>query len=123
MKQTKKQNLVALINELDENEKISIFNDYCEKNNYYDDMVYLTEEIDYLWEGKKPSEIIKIFGDVSMFDTYYSFDVYGAYSYSFIEDNKSWYPDEIAEYIIQNDDDLGCNEIKEYLDENTDEEN
>ena len=117
MENISKLNLEALINELDEGEKVSVFNAYCEQIGYYDDMAYLIEEIDEFWEGRKPSEVLSIFQDISLNDSYYSFDGYGyAYSYGTIEDNGCWYPYNIAEYAIENDNDFYNSEIREYLD-------
>ena len=101
-----------IINLLDD-DKVSLHNEYCKQANYYDDRVYYYEEIDDLWLGSKPTEILAELSDVVGFDYFY-FNGYGnATPLCDIEDIVSFY--NISNYIIENEVNLGFDNLDEII--------
>lgn len=102
------------ITDLDDNDKVGLWNDYCENNRYCDDYIEWND-IDELLCGLKPSEIIN---RVDM-ENYREYDRFCAYDgsgelYSFDyanEDDSPFDLDSLAQWIYDNEDACG------YLDE------
>lgn len=102
-------------------EQFSIFREYCECIGYYDDCPEYTENIDDYYYGMKPTEIIRRYGDVNLDWDYYYIDGYGdACEWDGIETNSSI--EEVVDYIINNDNDLGNADIRDILEEEVEEE-
>lgn len=99
------------INNLDESSKVSLWNDYCEANNYYDDMIEYND-IDEILYGCTPSQVLnKIDSKYSRYDKYCCWDGYGELcSFNDIDDSD-FDIDGLADWIYDNEDALG------YLDE------
>lgn len=99
----------------------AIFNQYCEENKYNDDMVVDMEELpNYL--PHESMDIVRMVegSNFSSSDNYFSFDGYGnIYSYNCIEDNKAFYYNDIAEWLIdsgERGERTGEEEVDEILD-------
>lgn len=106
-----------LLGDITDSEMISIHNEYCNQNYYYDDYIERVADIDDLYNGLKPSEIIDIFEDLNPRDTYYVRGTNGVQSFnSYYESPVEDYAS-IATYCAENDDDLGSNEIRQCIDE------
>ena len=99
------------IDKLYEGSKVSLWNDYCEANNYYDDMIEYND-IDELLYGCTPSEVLdRIDKNYSQYDEYCSWDGYGELcSFNDIDDSD-FDIDVLASWIYDNEDACG------YLDE------
>lgn len=99
------------INNLDESSKVSLWNDYCEANNYYDDRIEYND-IDELLYGLNPSEVLDIIdSNYSQYDKYCCWDGYGELcSFNDIDDSD-FDIDGLADWIYDNEDACG------YLDE------
>lgn len=110
--------ILEALENMDENELVSVHNEYCDAVNYYDDRYYFMDEFDELFYGKSPLEILDaVENDFSTNDEYFTFNGYG-YATS------TSYPDidieTIAEYIDDNDNALYNDEIQEILNDNDD---
>ena len=110
----------AIAEDWSDSGKVSAWNEYCEKSDYTDDMIFSMWEFDDLMSGRKPSEIIDLVGNgFSSHDAYFAFDGYGNlvsgdspddfYFYDedavidrIIEDGASDFPD-LDEDIIRED--------------------
>lgn len=114
--------LRALEDDLSDWELVSVYNEYCEAINNYEERIYPMDEIDDLLCGLKPSEVLNaVSDDFHLNDKYFKDSIYGLESSDYPEDD--WIDkEEIAEYVDDNDDYLYCTALKEILDYWEDEE-
>lgn len=123
---TKQDKIKELLENMSDGELLSVYNEYCDSANIYDNGVYDMEEFDEIMSGQDPWEIARscFYGDFRPCDKYFSFNGYGnLVSFDYISDKIS--VEEIAEYITENNNALYNDDIQEILDEeeeNTDEE-
>jgi hypothetical protein len=116
------------LEDMSDNDLLAVYREYCDEYGSMDDYIYDNDdyEIDELFYDSKPSEIVNrfCFGDYSCHDRYFRFDGYGnIQSFSGLKSDKSpIYIDDIADYIIDNDKDLGNDDIREILDNDEDED-
>lgn len=118
------------VNALESEEKrrklISIFDYVAYNDNHNTGMIdYVIESMDYINEiacGMKPFDILNEFSEVNVNDDYLYFN--GTYytsgnAYEAIQDNiiGRCFDEDIAEYIIEHDEDFDVDEIREILDE------
>ena len=106
------------IRKMDNDDLVALYNEY--ENSGGDDHIYYNNEIelDMFFEGDSPSEVIGTLGDYHTYDKYFKVNGYG-YIDSFsglLSDKSPIYPSEIAEYIVDNDDALYNDEIRDILD-------
>ena len=112
-----------LLENMSESQLYIIVNEYFDKANYYDDRIYDMDEFNEIMSGMSPSDIAtKIFyGDFRPNDNYFRFDGYAnLQSFDYISDEVDL--EEIADYIIDNDEDFDNSDIREILDEEDEEE-
>ena len=112
-----------LLENMSESQLYIIVNEYFDKTNYYDDRIYDMDEFDEIMSGMSPSDIAtKIFyGDFRPNDNYFKFDGYANLeSFDYISDEVDL--EEIADYIVDNDEDFDDSDIREILDEENEEE-
>lgn len=102
------------ITDLDDGEKVALWNEYCEANNYYDDYIEYND-IDELLYGLKPSEVLNRVDkeDYNEWDEYCAYNGCGElYSFDYADDEDSPFDlDSLAQWIRDNEDACG------YLDE------
>ena len=68
----------AIAEDWSDSDKVSAWNEYCDKSNYTDDMIFSMWDFDDLMSGRKPSEILDLVGsNFSAHDAYFAFDGYG----------------------------------------------
>lgn len=100
--------------DLDSDDMVALWNDYCEANNYYDDYIEYND-IDELLYGCKPSEVLNRVDkeNYNESDRYCSYDGYGElYSFDYADcDGSPFDLDTVAQWIYDNEDACG------YLDE------
>lgn len=97
-------------------ELVGLWNEYCENNNYWDDRIFSMDELDDLFCGCGAIELIdKLSSNFSTSDDYFKDTIYGLESFDNIEDVIEI--DDVIEYIIDNDDNLYCDAIRDMLDE------
>lgn len=90
---------------INDDDVIYLWNNYCEGTNDLDASVYPIEAIDDYMHGKTPTEILdSVTSNFSTNDNYFSIDGYGYfYSFNSITSCKSpLYLEELADWIIDN---------------------
>ena len=120
---TKTEMIKDLLENMSESQLYIIANEYFDKTNYYDDRIYDMDEFDEIMSGMSPSDIAtKIFyGDFRPNDNYFKFDGYANLeSFDYISDEVDL--EEIADYIVDNDEDFDDSGIREILDEENEED-
>ena len=120
---TKTEMIKDLLENMSESQLYIISNEYFDKTNYYDDRIYDMDEFDEIMSGMSPSDIAtKIFyGDFRPNDNYFKFDGYANLeSFDYISDKVDL--EEIADYIIDNDQDFDNSDIREILDKENEED-
>ena len=114
----KRQKLVDYINGMGIEEKIALHNTYCDAVNCMDDCIYAMDELDEILEGRTPTDILSMgfYGDFRPQHDFFWFNGYGNLeSADYIADMPICAED-IADYILSEEDSLGNDEIKEILD-------
>ena len=120
---TKTEMIKDLLENMSESQLYIIANEYFDKTEYYDDRIYDMDEFDEIMSGMSPSDIaLKIFyGDFRPNDHYFKFDgCANLESFDYISDEVDL--EEIADYIIDNDEDFDNSDIREILDEENEED-
>ena len=120
---TKTEMIKGLLENMSESQLYIISNEYFDKTNYYDDRIYDMDEFDEIMSGMSPSDIaLKIFyGDFRPNDHYFKFDGCANFqSFDYISDEVDL--EEIADYIVDNDEDFDNSDIREILDEDDEED-
>lgn len=115
-----KTKIIEYLENLDDQTLLQLHNDYCDHNKYCDDHIFYMAELDDLLYGKTPSEIIDIAGGIDTNDDYLRYTIYGVQSFDNVSDFIDL--DALAEYIIDEDEDLNDDELREILDNGDDEE-
>lgn len=120
----KEQAIKELLEDLDDNELFAVHNEFCEEGYYYDDQIYENseEEFNRENESKTPFAIAEsvYYGDYNPRDSYYILDGYANIKSGDLRDFVLF--DDIAYYVVENDNSLGNSEIQDLLDEWADEE-
>ena len=108
---------------LDDGEKVNTWNDYTDAANSPDDRIYSMDEFDEIFSNTKPWEIARACFYSRRFnpsDSWFWFNGYGnVESADYISDHDDRSPidlDEVAEYIVSNDDELFNDDIRAILD-------
>lgn len=119
MNETKKeQKIVDYINGMSVEEKIALHNTYCDAADCMDDCIYTMDELEEILDGVDKWEFARMiqFGDFDCTKDFWGFNGYGnLVSYSAWE--LPIYAEDIADYILSEEDSLGNDEIQEILDE------
>ena len=105
-----------VVSEFTTEQAIEAWNNYCYRNGYEEIIEPLSDEtIDKLFAGETPSELIRMGKDVSLDDDYFYFHLGELNTtndiYDVVDDS------EIADYVIDYDDDCDDSELRELLDE------
>ena len=106
-----------VVREFTTEQSIEAWNNRCEKIHYYEDYIYILsdEVIDEELYNKTPSELIRMGRDIDLNDDYYYYHLDELRTtndiYDIVDDS------EIADYVIDYDDDCGDSELRELLDE------
>ena len=113
----KRQKLVDYINSMNTDEIVALHNDYCEAANY-DEHIYSMDELDEFFSCSKPHWILEraFYGEFNPRHYYFwlnnSCNLESA-DYIF---EMPISVDDIADYILSEEDSLGNDEIQEILD-------
>ena len=115
---TKREKLIEYIDSLGNDELIELHNSYCEAAGYEDDRVYSTDELDELLEGMTPTDILLrgFYGDFNPRHAFFWFNGYGNLESADYMSGTHISTEDIADYILSNEDSLGNDEIQEILD-------
>ena len=115
---TKREKLVDYINGMGIEEKIALHNTYCDAANCMDDCIYTMDEMEEILDGVDKWELVRMirFGDFDFMKEFWGFNGYGN-----LVSYNAWelpiYAEDIADYILSEEDSLGNDEIQEILDE------
>ena len=115
---TKREKLIDCIDGMGVEEKIALHNTYCDTANCMDDRIYTIDELDEILYGVDKWELARMiqFGDFDCTKDFWSFNGYGNLdSYNALE--LPIFAEDIADYILSEEDSLGNDEIQEILDE------
>ena len=116
MMRNAKDEVMEMLKDMSDDDLVAVHNEYCEKVNYYDDMIYYMEELDELLHDMTPLEILSETRDVDSNDIWIHYNGYGNLESTYFP--KDWmYLDDIADYIVENDDALHNDDIRNLLDE------
>ena len=111
-----KEEVLEMLRDMNDSDLVAVHNEYCDKVRYYDDRIYDMYEINDLLYGRSPLEIITDARDVDANDNYIRYNGYGNLESTDCPDD--WMDlDEIADYIVENDDALRNDDIRDLLDE------
>lgn len=117
---TKREKLIDLIQEMNKPDAISLHNDYCYETSNFDDEIFDIDRLEEICDGRDAWWLAcRIFyGDFNPNYDYLKFNGYGNLQ-SIATYNVLDYIDEseIADYIIENDEDFCNNDIRCILDE------
>ena len=112
--------LLELINDMDDRDAIYIWNEYCREINDDISEIYSIDDFDEMNEGQSPLDIARsiFYGDFRPVDDFFGFNGYGNYvSFNSLSDkNARYYPEDLVDYIIDNDEAFGDDDIRELLD-------
>ena len=115
---TKREKLVEYINSLDDDELIELHNSYCEAAGYEDDRIYRQDDLDEVLEGRTPTDILLrgFYGDFNPMHEFFWFTGNGNLESADYMSGTPIYAEDIADYILSEEDSLGNDEIQEILD-------
>ena len=114
----KRKKLVDYINSMGVEEKIALHNSYCDAANCMDDCIYTMDDMEEILDGVDKWELVRMvqFGDFDFMKEFWGFNGYGN-----LVSYNAWelpiYAEDIADYILSEEDSLGNDEIQEILDE------
>lgn len=101
---------------LDDDSLLYIYRNYCDETENVDDDIYSMDDFDEIMESTKPWEVARAcyFGDFRPCDKYFEFNGYGnIVSFNYISDKVDI--DEIARFIVENNNSLYDGEIESIL--------
>lgn len=114
-----REKVIKVLEELDDGSIVNMWNQYCEQVNYDDDMIYSLDEwtINDIFYMRKPWDILRYLdGGFNVNDNWFHWDGYGnIVSTDNIFDMVEL--GDLADYIIDEEDDLGNFDIKDILEE------
>ena len=114
----KRKKLVDYINGMGIEEKIELHNTYCDAANCMDDCIYAMDELEEVLDGVDKWELVRMirFGDFDFMKDFWGFNGYGNLD-SYDARELPIYAEDIADYILSEEDSLGDDEIQYILDE------
>ena len=122
----KEKRIKEIIENMSEEDKISLWNNYCSNASTSEYWIYQMEEFDEIMSGREPLDIARTcyFGGFNPTHEYFWFNGYGNLeSDNWIDGEKSpFYIDELVEYIVENEENFGNDEIAEVLEGEEEEE-
>ena len=112
--------VLEMLRDMDDNDLVAVHNEYCEEVRYHDDRIYYMSEFDelYCMDGKSPLDIIRDAFNGSFYpnDDWFRWNGYG--NLESTDCPEDWMElDEIADYIVENDDALRNDDIRDLMDE------
>ena len=113
----KREKLIDYINGMGIEEKIALHNTYCDAANCLDNCIYTMDDMEEVLYGVDKWELVRMvqFGDFDCTKEFWSFNGYGNLD-SYDARELPIYAEDIADYVLSNEDSLGNDEIKEILD-------
>lgn len=121
------EKIKAIIEAMDNGDKIALWNESCRECNYYDDEIYSMGEFDEIMDGYSPLDIVqKIYygGGFNPNSSYFYFNGYAnlvSLDYPDAEKNP-FCIDDLVDRIVRNENAFGNDEIAAVLNGEDDEE-
>lgn len=118
MMRNAREEVLEMLRDMDD-ELIEIHNAYCEKINSADDKIYGMGMLNEAYYGKNPMDILldAYNGAFNPNDNWFRWNGYGNLE-STNRPIDDWVDiDDIADYIVENDEDLNSKDIRDLLDE------
>ena len=116
-----REEVMEMLNDMKDYELVAIHNEYCDEVNYVDDRIYSMGEFNelYCMDGKSPLDIIMdaYGGSFNPNDDWFRWDGLGNLESTDYPGNDWIDIDEIADYIVENDDALRNDDIRDLMDE------
>lgn len=115
-----REEVMAFLNDLDNAEMVWIHNRYCDEAGYPDDEIYNMDDLNELLDGKDPDEILRMayYGDFRPCDEYFRFNGYANLESADYPVREGWIDiDDIADYIVENDEDFDNDDLRDLMDE------
>lgn len=116
-----KERIMEFIGLMNEAELLSTWNEYVVATQRSDDYIYYMEEFNDICNNMKPSEIVTCvqYGNFSYGHDYFWFNGYGNFvsGWNVDSENSPVSIEEMADYIIENDEDFGNYGLRDLLDE------
>lgn len=108
----------AIIDEMAEDEKMQLWNEYCYDSNRYDDEIFNFDSLCEMCENQPPEWIIGrvYFGKFEYNSPYYRFNGYGNFESVWNVENDCYF-EEMIGYMIDNEFSAGNDDIAEVLEE------
>lgn len=121
------EKIKSIIEEMDDGDKIALWNESCRECGYSDDEIYNMEDFDELMESYSPLDIVRktYYGkNFEPGDAYFCFDGYAnLVSLCYAEDkNSPFYIDDLISRIMRNENAFGNDEIAAVLNGDNDED-
>ena len=119
MMRNAREEVLEMLRDMDDWKLVGIHNEYCDKVNYVDDRIYAMDELNELYSDKAPLTILldAYNGAFNPNDDWFRWNGYGNLE-STDRPVDDWIEiDDIADYIIENDDALYNDDIRDLLDE------
>lgn len=116
MTNARKEELKAILENLEDSELVRIWNEYSD----CDDQIFSMDEFDEIFNGYTPWEIARTCyysGKFCPANDYFWFNGYGNAESSDYPSDRI-YIDDLADYILKNNEDFNNEEIAEFLSEN-----
>lgn len=123
-KEQKIEAIKSILDNLSDNEVVDVNNRYQDEING-DRHIYSIDDFDELMSDQTPSDIANMiaYGRYNPFEMWLYFDGYGnVKTTNYPDSTDGWFAPEIAEYMVENDEDFNIDEAREILDEEEDED-
>lgn len=120
------ERIKEIIEEMSTEDKVELWNEYCDSEYRFDDRIYSMEEFNEIMSGREPLDIAMTcyFGDFDPTHKYFWFNGYANLESAYgIDGEKSpFYIDDLVDYIVENEEDFGNDDIAEVLEGEEEEE-
>lgn len=114
--ETLREEIAEIFDGMTEGDLIYYWNEYCQNNSYYDDMIHYQEEFDDYCQGMTPLEIAEVAEGSDITNCkYFREGIYGLETGCYFDDLGD--TDTLVDYCINSYKGLGIPEIDELLDE------
>jgi len=120
---SKQEQIREYLDGLSNSELLSILSNYCNESDYYDDAIYDNDKYFFDENFQNPMDAVRAahYGEYRYTDSYVKFNSYG--NLETTNDVSDWVDtDEIAAWIVDNDNALSDDDIQDILDEEDDED-
>ena len=120
MMRNAREEVLEMLRDMDDYELVAIHNEYCDEVNYVDDRIYSMGEFDelYCMDGKSPLDVIRdaFNGSFNPNDDWFRWNGYG--NLESTDRPEDWMDlDDIADYIVENDEDFDNDDLRDLMDE------